>query len=327
MNCKRVAVILLVIFMVSSSLVGCSPKSAETVYLTIGTASAGGSFYPIGIKLAEILNKSIPNVKAVAIATAGSPQNIDMMRTKDMELCVIGALDGLQAINGTAPYTEKMPWIAALTGPMYRSGTQILAGMNAGINNVLDLKGKKVGVGEVGGAGTTDVVNMLNGLGLTLKDFTPVYGDSGSAIDSLKNGLLDAAFLGLTVGSPVIAEAMLSGRVKLVGIDDASFAKILKVNPTYERYTIKANTYSNQNYDVITMSDPPQIIACRTDLISDDLAYQITKAIYDNITDFRTAVSAVKDMTIDDASLGLLIPYDTGTVKYFKEKGITLPVS
>jgi TRAP transporter TAXI family solute receptor len=324
MNIKRVAAILLIILMVSSSLVGCTTKTAETVYITIGTAGVGGSFYPIGIKLSEVWNKAIPNVKAVAIATAGSPQNVDMMRTKDSEACVLGSLDGYEAINGTGSYTEKMPWIVALTGPMYESGAQILAQNDSGINSILDIKGKKIAVGEAGGAGTADVERTLSAIGMSTKDFSPVYADAGQAIDQMKDGLIDGAFLGLTVGSAVIAEAMLSGRMKLVGIDDASFAAIKKINPNQTRYTIKANTYSNQNYDVITVADPPQIIACRQDLISDDMAYQMTKAIYDNLADFKTAVSALSQMTLESAANGLMIPYHPGTLKYFKEKGITV---
>lgn len=324
-NCKRFAVILLIILMVSSSLVGCSkPKVEETVYITIGTAGVGGSFYPIGIRLSEIWNKAIPNVKAVAIATAGSPQNIDMMRTKDAEVAVLGALDGLEAINGTGSYTEKMPWVVALTGPMYQSGAQILAQNNSGINEIMDIKGKKIAIGETGGAGTADVARTLDGLGMTLKDFSPVYADAGQAIDMLRDGLIDGAFLGLTVGSSAIAEAMLSGRVKLVPISDASFATIVKINPTQQRYTIKANTYSNQNYDVLTMADPPQVIACRQDLITDDMAYTMTKAIYENLDEFKTAVAVLSAMSLEDAANGLLIPYHPGTLKYFTEKGITV---
>jgi TRAP transporter TAXI family solute receptor len=274
--------------------------------------------------LSEVWNKAIPNVKAVAIATAGSPQNVDMMRTKDSEACVLGSLDGYEAINGTGSYTEKMPWIVALTGPMYESGAQILAQNDSGINSILDIKGKKIAVGEAGGAGTADVERTLSAIGMSTKDFSPVYADAGQAIDQMKDGLIDGAFLGLTVGSAVIAEAMLSGRMKLVGIDDASFAAIKKINPNQTRYTIKANTYSNQNYDVITVADPPQIIACRQDLISDDMAYQMTKAIYDNLADFKTAVSALSQMTLESAANGLMIPYHPGTLKYFKEKGITV---
>jgi uncharacterized protein len=324
-NCKRFAVILLIILMVSSSLVGCSkPKVVETVYITIGTAGVGGSFYPIGIRLSEIWNKAIPNVKAVAIATAGSPQNVDMMRTKDSEVCVLGSLDGWEAINGTGSYTEKMPWIVALTGPMYQSGTQILAQKNSGINEIMDIKGKKIAIGEQGGAGTADVARTLGALGLTLKDFSPVYADAGQAIDMLKDGLIDGAFLGLTIGSSAIAEAMLSGRVKLVPINDASFATILKTNANQKRFTIPANLYSNQDYEVVTMADPPQIIACRQDLITDDMAYTMTKAIYENLEEFKTAAAVLKAMTLESAANGLMIPYHPGTLKYFKEKGITV---
>ncbi len=327
MNSRRSVASILTVVLLGIALAGCAPKKkpVETVYMTMGTAGISGSFYPIGLKACEIWNKAIPNLKAVAIATAGSPQNVEMMRTKDSEVAVIGSLDSYAAINGIEGYKEKSPWIMAITGGLYMSGTQILAQKNGTINDVMDLKGKKVAIGEPGGAGAADVELVLKNLGITLKDFTPMYLGDSQAMDQLKDGLIDAAFLGLTVGSPGIAEVMLSGRVKLVPISDGAFAKMKAADPIVQRISIPKGTYANMDSDVATAAEPPTILAVRGDLVSEEMQYQMTKAIYENITEFRKAVAAVKNTSIDTVKNGLLIPFAPGSLRYFKEKGITPP--
>ena len=89
-------------------------SAGEIKHITIGTASIGGMNYPIGMALARIWNANVPGVKAVAIATSGAPHNIDLLRTNDIDAAVCRAIEADKAINGVAPYPEKMPWIRAI---------------------------------------------------------------------------------------------------------------------------------------------------------------------------------------------------------------------
>ncbi|MDP2858284.1 MAG: TAXI family TRAP transporter solute-binding subunit [Bacillota bacterium] len=341
---RRFVVLLLVVFMAVGA-VGCaqqatppkkeepkttptpapSAKQAGTTYITIGTAAVGGVFYPVGMAMAKIWNDKIPNMKAVAIATAGSPQNIEMMRTKDIEVSVLRSLEGYRAIRGEDPYKEKMPWLKSLTGPLYSSGQQIVALKNKNIKSVADFKGRKVAVGPVGSGGEIDARALFDAYGLAYsaekKDIKPEYVEAAQAVEMLNDGLIDGAILGLTIGASAIQELMLTGKVILLPIDDKAFANLKAKQPFLTRFTIKKGTYPNQDYDVITSGSPPTIIACREDL-PEALAYQMCKLLYENVPDMKAAASIMNDFKLEDAGQEQIMPYHAGAIKYFKEKGI-----
>src|SRR5690554_4029515 len=73
-------------------------EAQETIHISIGTASVGGAWYPIGIQLSKIWNDAGMNIKAVAQATAGSPQNIDLLREKDVQVAIIRDQECYRAI-------------------------------------------------------------------------------------------------------------------------------------------------------------------------------------------------------------------------------------
>jgi len=106
---------------------GTVPAMAKTIHVTVGTASVGGMNYPLGIAMATLWNSNIKDVKAVAIATGGAVQNIDMLRTKDSEVAVCRAVEANRAFTGIEKYKEKMTWIRSLTGGMMFDAKQVVA--------------------------------------------------------------------------------------------------------------------------------------------------------------------------------------------------------
>jgi len=61
------------------------------------------------------------------------------------------------------------------------------------------------------------------------------------------------------------------------------------------------------------------------DGVKDDLAYAMTKAVFDNLDTLGAAHSAAKSIKLENALQGLPVPLHPGAAKYFKEKGLTPP--
>ena len=78
------------------------PAFAES-YINIGTGPTGGTYYPVGSGIAKIWNDNIPGIRAVAQASGGTRNNIQLMESGEAE--VIFA-DGLyyDAYKGLASY-------------------------------------------------------------------------------------------------------------------------------------------------------------------------------------------------------------------------------
>jgi TRAP transporter TAXI family solute receptor len=295
---------------------------AETTYITIGTAGVGGMNYPVGLAMAKIWNDKIPGMKAVAIATNGSPHNIDLLRTKDIEVAVCRAIEANKAINGVEPYPEKMPWIRAITGGTYTDADQIFALKDSGIKTISDFKGKKIAVGPTGSGAEVDARETLAAYGLTYDDIKPQFVEPAQAIEMMENGLVDASILGLTMGNAAAAELMLSNKVIILPISDEAFVKLHESSPFKVRRAVPANTYPNQDYEVMSVGSPPDNIVVRAEM-SDEIAYQLTKSIYENIADMNAVSAVMKQMSKDLVAeeKDMLLQYHPGSKKYFLEMG------
>lgn len=326
---------LIALLILSLLLVGCSsppaaapgpadaPKAPETVYVTIGTAGVGGTNYPTGLALARIWNENVPQVKAVAIATNGSPHNIDLLRTVEIEAAVSRQIQGHLARTGKEPYTEKNEWLVAISGGVMGDAKQIVVLKDSGIETIADMKGKKVAVGPVGSGGEVDARETLAGAGLTYDDIKPQYIEVAQAAEMMQDGLVDAAILGLTVGSSAIQELMMGGKAKLIGIDDATFAKMKENNEFLNRTTIPAGSYPNQDEDIVTAGAPFDTIIARSDKLPEGTVYLMTKAMYENAAEIQAVASGLKGFgpNLVQEESEMLIPYHPETKKYFQEQG------
>lgn len=305
---------------------GAAPAPAgdgQVKNITIGTASVGGMNYPIGMALAKIWNSNVPGVKAVAIATNGAPHNIDLLRTNDIDAAVCRAIEANKAINGVEPYPEKMPWLCALTGGLFYDANQVLALKDKGIETIADFKGKKVAVGPVGSGGEVDARETLAAYGLTYDDIQPQYIEASQAIEMMEDGLIDGAILGLTMGASAVSELMLGGKVRILPIGDEAYAKLKENSPFMVQRTLPAGTYPNQDYDVETVGSPPDNIVTRSDMITDDMAYAMTKAVYENLPEMQSVAAVMGQFSekLVAEEKDMLLPYHPGTKKYFLEKG------
>lgn len=330
MKFKTTVVLVLVLAMVSTGALfangeeetGDSAKSSGPIFITMGTAGVGGMNYPTGIAMSSVWNSEIPGMKAVAIATGGSPHNIDLLRTKDADVAVCRSLEAYRASVGEDPYTEKMDWMRSLTGGLFVDVFQVVASKESGITSVDQFKGKRIVVGPVGSGGEVDARETLAAYGLTYDDVKVSFVEFSQGMDMIKDGLADAGILGVALGSSTMQELLLDNKVNLIDISDEGLANLKKSNPFYIRATIPANTYPNQDYDVATVGTPPDIIIVRAETDA-DLVYKMTKALYENLPAIQ-AVSPLlqqfdQDLVLADADM--LVPYHDGARRYFVEQG------
>ena len=90
--------------------------------------------------------------------------------------------------------------------------------------------------------------------------------------------------------------------------------------PEFGPAVIPANSYQDQPEDVYTIAGT-MLVLTREDISEDDV-YTITKALYEN-NDFLVSQNAIfKDATLENAAVGMCVPFHPGAEKYLKEKGI-----
>jgi TRAP transporter TAXI family solute receptor len=111
----------------------------------------------------------------------------------------------------------------------------------------------------------------------------------------------------------------------LVPIDGDIAAKLIGAEGSfYTTYKIPANTYKNQTADVTTVTVKATLIVDAN--AAEDDVYKLTAAIFDNIDAITAENVKGAELSIENATTGMAAPFHAGAAKYFKEKGVEVPV-
>ena len=276
-----------------------------------------------GLSRCEITNNA--GVTANAVSTQGSKDNIQGIDVGDYQLGTVQSDVMHYAWNGTRSFETdgKVESFRTVAG-LYAEAVQLVT-VNPDIKSVADLKGKKVSIGAAGSGVYFNAVDVLAAAGLTVEDISAQYQNFDDSADALKNGQIDAAFIVAGAPTPAITElSMTNGNVRIVPIDGAVAEKLMKDNTFYSVYKIPANTYKNQAEDVTTVTVKATLIV-KADASEDDV-YNLTAAIFDNMDAIAKEHAKGTELSLENATEGLTVPFHAGAAKYFKEKGIEVAV-
>lgn len=137
----------------------------------------------------------------------------------------------------------------------------------------------------------------------------------------LQDRLLDVATYMQSVPSAQIVEVETSMPMHAIQMDADVMKAFREENPEYMQYIIPAGTYKGQSQDSESVS-VVHMILCSSDL-EEELVYNITKAIWENIDKISLVHSSLKEeMTLDEACRSLPVPLHPGAERYYKEQGV-----
>ncbi|MDN2579059.1 TAXI family TRAP transporter solute-binding subunit [Aquibium sp. ELW1220] len=288
--------------------------------LTIGTASQGGTYFVYGNGFASYITESL-GLNATGEVTGGPVQNVTLVETGDhlMGLVTMGpAYDAWTGKSELAPGLEHKS-IRALF-PMYQTPFQVIALKSSGIKSVSDLAGKRVGVGPAGGTPGTYWPQFMTALGIEANISNAGASD---AVGQLADGLIDA--FAFAAGVPISAFSQLAAEqdVVMFGLSESELPKVLEAFPAMAPLTIPAGTYAGHDYDQPTVALWNFAIAHQD--MPESLAYEITKLAMENPDRMVQIHAAASETLVANWDKNTFMPYHPGAVRYFTEKGITIP--
>jgi len=315
---KRLFLItLLLVFVVAALTTGCAPKAQ---YISIATGGTAGVYFPLGGKMADILNKSIKGMNATAQSTGASVANIAMIGSKEVEIAFIQNDTTYYAYTGTEGFAGKKVDNVRGIASVYDEVVQLVATEASGIKSVSDLVGKRVAVGAQGSGTELNARQILEAYGITYSQLAKTdYLSFAEAASNMKDGHIDAAFITGGVPTSAVIDMSKTSKVVVVPVSGAEATALLAKYPFYGKVTIPANTYDGQPTGIETVA-VKAIIVVRADL-DEKLVYDITKALFSNLADFGAVHARGKDLTLATAKTAMPIPMHPGAEKYYKEQG------
>ncbi|MCA1775975.1 MAG: TAXI family TRAP transporter solute-binding subunit, partial [Loktanella sp.] len=298
------------------------------------TASTGGTYYPVGVALATLAKVKLEpseNIGMSAISSAGSGENVRLLREGEAQFAILQGLYGFYASSGTGPLEEVGPQESLRSVTMLWQNVEhfVVASDMAGdgtIQAMVDLKGEAMALGAQNSGTIGSNAAILDGLGVDIEaDYDLVYGGYGPAAEALQNG--QVAGISTPAGVPVGAITQLMATagddVTLLSFTSEQQAAADGERELWTEYLIPAGTYPGQEEDVTTIAQP-NFLATSADLAEEDV-YLITKTIYENLPFLQAIHPATQAMAIEQAIAGLPLPLHPGAQRYYEEVGVDIP--
>lgn len=284
--------------------------------ISIATASMGGAYYPMGVAISQLLNKELPNVKATVQVTGGTIKNIDILGRKEAEISFSqGQIVSFAARNLEVFKGRDTSWLQVLAN-IGLGAIHIL--VTSDIKSLQDLKGRRVAVGPVGSAGYINAKTIFDALGMDfMKDIRQEHVSFAESADLLRDKHISASLI-LGFPSAAVIDLMSTGGFKILEFSNEEMSKIRVKEPIFVEFIIPANFYKNQPRDarIIGM---PSFLLVRSDL-EEELVYQITKTIFENIGELRQKHKAFEDLKLEKAPEAIIVPVHPGAARYYREK-------
>jgi len=293
---------------------------AADVRLAIGTASTGGTWYPLGGGVGAMINKYVKGYQAAAHPSGASIENIRAIMKKQDALSLSMPDTAYQAFKGLEAFEGKAtPDLRGLMST-YPIDIQFFALAGGPIKTIKDLKGKKVAVGAPGSGTEAMARYVLKVYGLTYDDIDEQFLSATESAEAIKDGNIDAVITTLGTPAPALMDLATQRDIRFLDIEPNVAEKINKEFPAYFPTTIPVNTYKNQDRPHHTLSWMGLFVVHKD--MSEQLAYDILKAVFEHKDELDKIHAQFKGITLENAVKGMPIPWHAGSVKFFKEKGV-----
>ncbi|MFN2364561.1 MAG: TAXI family TRAP transporter solute-binding subunit [Halarsenatibacteraceae bacterium] len=305
----------LLFLVLAFALIFSGPVAAQE-YISIATGGTAGTYYPLGGGMAELINENVDDVDATAEVTGASVENVRLVQNGEVEFALVQNDISYYAKNGEEMFDgdplDNLRGVALL----YPEDIQIVTLEENDIKTVSDFEGKRVAVGAPGSGTEANARQIIEAHGLTYDDISIDYLSFSEAVDQLKDGHVEAAFI--TAGAPTSAIIDLAATedVKILDVEGDALEQIQEDYPYYITKVIPGGTYSGIDEDINTVAVSAMLIT--NEAADEDMVYNVTRAIFDNLDELGEIHDRGKDVTVEGALEGMPIDLHLGAERYFE---------
>ena len=296
-----------------------------TDFVTIGTGSVTGVYYPLGGSICRLVNKGKKEhgVRCSVESTGGSVYNINTIRAGELDMGVAQSDWQYHAYKGDSKFKAKGPFkelraIFSIHGEPFT----VIARADSGIKNFADLKGKRVNIGNPGSGsrGTMEIAMKAEGWD---KSVFKVAGElkASEQAKALCDNKIDAMVYVVGHPSGAIKEATTTCDSVIVDVSDAKIAKLVAATPYYKFTTIPGGMYRGNPDDVKTFGVAATFVT--SSKVSEKVIYAVVKSVFENFDAFKKLHPAFANLKKSEMIKdGLSAPLHRGAIKYYKEAGL-----
>ena len=301
--------------------VGCG--SSDRVFLTMGTGSQTGVYYPVGNAIKAVVEQDPDNVLRVSVATSGgSVQNINDVMSGAIQFGIAQPDMHYQAFNGLGNWEGRPQSTLRSVFSLHPEVVTLIAADESGIRTLADLRGKRVNIGSPGSGQRGNALDILRAIGIDPD--TDLQAESlsvGECAGMLQDGRIDAYFY--TVGHPngSITEAT-TGRRRVRFVPVTGVEALIEAAPFYSLTEVPVHHYPRS-----VNEEPVPSIGMLTTVVTsadvpEEIVHQVVKSVFENLDTLKEQHPALGGLTPEGMVRGGIAPLHPGAERYFREAGL-----
>lgn len=294
-------------------------------FITIGTGGVTGVYYPTGGAICRLVNRGRKDhgIRCSVESTGGSIYNLDELREASLDLAIVQSDWQYHAYNGIEPFKKAGAYTDLRSVfSLHTEAFTVIVRSDSGINQLNDLVGKRVNIGNPGSGNRATMEVVMKAKGWTRETFKVASELKGSEQpQALCDNKIDAMIYNAGHPNGAVQEVATSCDVKIIPVDGPDIDNLLANNSYYIYTTIPKGMYPGNPNDVKTFGVKATFVS--TSKVSDEIIYQVVKSVFDNFENFKTLHPVFS--TLDPKKMvneGNTAPLHKGAERYFKEKGL-----
>jgi uncharacterized protein len=292
--------------------------------VAIGTARPGGVYFALGDSICRLFNLDLEKrgLRCAAYPSSGPVANVEALHDGRADIGIVQSDVLADALRGHGPFASR--GAARTLRVLFTGQTEaftIVARRQLDVRAAPELRGKRINLGSPGSGERVSMERVMAALGFAPTDFAetrelPLAGQH----DAFCANALDAIVYTVRHPNGFVDDVVRTCGGILVEVSGPPIDALLATNPEYLRFVIPGDTYMSNPAAITTVGVRTAIIT--TTRLPENVAYEITKSVFENIDDFRRlhpdfATLLPRDMVPG----GLIVPVHPGALRYYRERG------
>lgn len=311
-------------------------KAQERQSYQLGTAATSDLQHAVGVTLAALIKLKLLPVSGIDINaqnTSGTRDNIRLLQSNDIDLAILTSLDAFEVANNAAlSDSDDADSNLRLLTNLWQETYHVVArkdlvpdGVFSGLLKLQKIRGA---FGERGSDEFAVSQALFQRYDLNIDEAFEVDNlNSQDAAAAFLNDELDV-FILKTASSDADLLSFLDqagDRAVLLDVSEDDLEKVNGRGPEiWSSVAIPSGHYSGQSAAQRAFAIDYQLVA--TASVDDEVVYQITKTIFDNLPILQGMHDATDEINLQNALRQALLPVHAGAERYYKEIGLELPV-
>lgn len=300
-------------------LAGTLPGAAQDkTYISFGSCPVGCTSYTWTAGIAELLNRNVEGIEAVAEGTKGYLDNARLLGDGELQVAMNTTAAAVDAYNGTGAFAGVKPGRALSWMSIAPTYMHIVTVGDTELNSLADLRGMRVGMGQPGGTGLLDNLALMESLGLKEgDDYEAFKVRLGPMLDGLADGNIDVVLWDGSIPLGAVIKLATTHDVTLHPVSDAELANLQTNFPAFFRITMPGDLYDGVagNIPVYGNGNAMTIDAN----LPEDLVYEMTKVIMENTENLAQVHPALANVSPETVLKGFAVPLHPGALRYYRE--------